>query len=58
MREHLPVGSLVTKLDDTPLTSVDDAVKDQDVWDMYLTDTYRDMDIKGWCVNTTWWMGE
>ncbi|KAJ7853498.1 hypothetical protein B0H14DRAFT_782643 [Mycena olivaceomarginata] len=43
---HLPLGSLITKLDDTPLGSVND-----DIWTAYLTSSRSSSPSLGWCVD-------
>ncbi|KAK7052386.1 histone acetyltransferase [Favolaschia claudopus] len=45
LRGHLPVGSLITKLDDTPLASKDD------MWTTYLTSPDNPSSGMGWCVS-------
>jgi S2P endopeptidase len=70
LRHHLPLGALITRLDDVPLVpsvggqrhgpgAGDD---EEDIWTSYLTGTYRPMDeradIMGWCVDSAWWMSE
>ena len=63
MRDHLPLGTLITGLDDISLgdpfrTGV------EDIWTSYLTGTYHFTEEEkegsgmGWCVDSAWWMGE
>ncbi|KAF7368996.1 Histone acetyltransferase [Mycena venus] len=45
LRWHLPLGSLITKLDDTPLGSANDQ------WTRYLTSPHSPSSALGWCVD-------
>ncbi|KAJ7083720.1 hypothetical protein B0H15DRAFT_850488 [Mycena belliarum] len=50
LRGHLPIGSVVTKLDDTSLGT------HADQWTAYLTTTQRPPDL-GWCVDRAVYLG-
>ncbi|KAJ6554068.1 hypothetical protein B0H10DRAFT_1848470 [Mycena sp. CBHHK59/15] len=52
LREHLPLGSLITKLDDTSLGS------ETDRWTSYLTSPYARLeDAPGWCTDAARYLG-
>ncbi|KIM76861.1 hypothetical protein PILCRDRAFT_825840 [Piloderma croceum F 1598] len=66
LRDHLPLGAVITKLDDVPLAR--GKVREgngrnevEDVWSSYLDGTYRPTEWEnenreGWCVDRAWWM--
>jgi hypothetical protein len=54
--DHLPPGSLVTKLDDAALVSSNNL---SDSWTYYLTtiESSHEDESMGWCVERTWYLG-
>ncbi|KAH0828615.1 hypothetical protein J3R83DRAFT_2945 [Lanmaoa asiatica] len=48
LAKHLPVGTLITKIDDSPMASV----SFEDPWDHYLLSPPSDS-VQGWCTNNT-----
>lgn len=58
LREYIPIGSVVTKLDDTPLISPSNT---NDPWDTYLTQpvipSVNEHNL-GWCVAKGWMTGK
>lgn len=56
LRGYLPVGALITQLDDT---SISTEGRGEDIWESYLTGSYlHKIEGEGWCVRESWWMGE
>lgn len=51
LRGHLPVGALITKLDDTPLGAA------EDLWTAYLTSAQAPPPDFGWCVARAGFLG-
>lgn len=54
LQSHIPIGSIITRLDDTRLAHVDNA---RDIWDQYLNSPQAHDTLQGWCVSRSWYKG-
>ncbi|KZP28018.1 hypothetical protein FIBSPDRAFT_1039738 [Athelia psychrophila] len=54
LRGYLPVGAVVTQLDDTSLAP---EANREDMWESYLSGSrLYEAESEGWCVQESWWM--
>lgn len=54
LKTHVPLSSIVTRLDDTHLASSGDG---KSAWGQYLTADTAIVDVRGWCVSKPWFKG-